>query len=294
MANPRLLLARFLCVVAAVTFCACLPSPVSAIRKDIGLAAPIMCRRTVQGRHLISDDNGYVCTALSIDPWSRCCPRTGARFSCQGCNLDLQCCNSYEYCVSCCLNPSRTKEGDVLKLKVAKPVTAGTYPSIFDFCMGRCRHSSASVVHENAYLSDFHHCFLVQQNSSAGSTESNFGSRLDAINVILGRQGESCTSACRAKGQSCVPSRLSELNKCQILQKYMRCKNGCFPSLGPDQPAEVVDEAPKNLNPGACLYMQMDDRLTFLREERGNPAKAAGSKWHAHFCTEFPNGIYRG
>lgn len=31
------------------------------------------------------------------------------------------------------------------------------------------------------------------------------------------------------------------------LQKYMRCKNGCFPSLGPDQPAEVVDEAPKNL-----------------------------------------------
>jgi hypothetical protein len=27
-------------------------------RKDIGLAEPIMCRRTVQGRHLISDDNG--------------------------------------------------------------------------------------------------------------------------------------------------------------------------------------------------------------------------------------------
>lgn len=26
---------------------------------------------------------GYVCSALSIDPWSRCCPRTGARFSCQ-------------------------------------------------------------------------------------------------------------------------------------------------------------------------------------------------------------------
>ncbi|KAF7047929.1 hypothetical protein CFC21_056780 [Triticum aestivum] len=260
MANPRLLLPRILCA-AAAAFYACLPAPVSAIRKDIGLAAPIICRRTVQGRHLISDDNGYVCSALSIDPWSRCCPRTGARFSCQGCNLDLQCCNSYEYCVSCCLNPSRTKEADVLKLKVAKPVTAGTYANIFDFCMGRCRHSSASVVHENAYLSDFHHCFLVQQNSS-GSTESNFGSRLDGINVILGRQGESCSSACKAKGQSCVPSRLSELNKCQILQKYMRCKNGCFPSLGPDQPAEVVDEAPKNLNPGACLYMQMDDRLT--------------------------------
>lgn len=220
-----------------------------------------MCRRTVQGRHLISDDNGYVCSSLSIDPWSHCCPRTGARFSCQGCKLDLQCCNSYEYCVSCCLDPSRTKERDVLKLKVAKPVTAGTYANIFDFCMGRCRHSSASVVHENAYVSDFHHCFMVQQNLS-GSTDSNYGSRLAGISVIVGRQGEPCSSTCRAKGQSCVPSRLSELNKCQILQKYMRCRSGCFPSLGPDQPAEVVDEAPTSLNPGACLYMQTDERLT--------------------------------
>ncbi|CAM0875003.1 unnamed protein product [Alopecurus aequalis] len=259
MASPRslLLLPRILC--AAAAFCALLPAPVSAIRKDIGLAAPIMCRRTVQGRHLISDDN--------VDPWSRCCPRTGERFSCQGCNLDLQCCNSYEYCVSCCLNPSRTKEEDVQKLKVAKPVTAGTYTDIFDFCMGRCRHSSASVVHENAYASDFHHCFLPQQNSSAGLTDSNCGSRdcgsrLAGINVLLGRQGESCSSVCGSKGQSCVPSRLSELNKCEILQKYMRCRSGCFPSIGPDQPAEVVDEAPRSLNPGACLYMQMDERLT--------------------------------
>lgn len=31
------------------------------------------------------------------------------------------------------------------------------------------------------------------------------------------------------------------------LQKYMRCKSGCFRSLGPDQPAEVVDEAPTSL-----------------------------------------------
>ncbi|KAK1646141.1 hypothetical protein QYE76_063946 [Lolium multiflorum] len=267
MASPRLLyIRRILYAAAAAAFCACLPAPVSAIRKDIGLAEPILCRRTVQGRHLISDDNGYVCSALSVDPSSRCCPRTGARFSCQGCNHDLQCCNSYEYCVSCCLDPSRTNEGDVQKLKVAKPVTAGTYTDIFDFCMGRCRHSSASVVHENAYVSDFHHCFMMQQNSS-GSTESNCGSRdcgsrLAGINILLGRQGESCNSVCGAKGQSCVPSKLSELNKCEILQKYMRCKSGCFPSLGPDQPAEVVDEAPRNLNPGACLYMQMDERLT--------------------------------
>ncbi|KAG0546362.1 hypothetical protein BDA96_02G441100 [Sorghum bicolor] len=73
-------------------------------------------------------------------------PNTGPIFL-PGCKLDLQCCNSYEYCVSCCLNPSKIKKEDVLKLKEAKPVTAGTYTNVFDFCMGRCRHSSASVVH---------------------------------------------------------------------------------------------------------------------------------------------------
>uniref|UniRef100_A0A0D9XR49 SREBP regulating gene protein n=1 Tax=Leersia perrieri TaxID=77586 RepID=A0A0D9XR49_9ORYZ len=163
------LLPRIVC--AAFAFSAILPGLVAGIRKDIGLAAPIMCRST-------------------------------------------------------------TKEIDVLKLKVAKPVTSGTYRNVFDFCMGRCRHSSASVVHENAYASDFHHCFLLQQNSS-GSADYGSGPRLDGINISIGS-----------------------------LQKYMRCKSGCFSSLGPDQPAQVVDEAPSNLNPGACLYMQMDERLT--------------------------------
>ncbi|KAK3119914.1 hypothetical protein QOZ80_9AG0677670 [Eleusine coracana subsp. coracana] len=262
MARQCVLLPRTLRLAAAIAVaaCACFPVPVSGIRKDIGLVAPMMCISTVQGRHLISDDNGYVCSALSFDPWSHCCPITGPRFSCQGCKHDLQCCNSYEYCVSCCLNPSKTKKEDVLKLKVARPLTARTYTSVFDFCMGRCRHSSTSVVHENAYASDFHHCFSVRQNST-GSSESN-SVRFLGINIIVGRPGESCSLVCKAKGQSCVPSRLSALNKCEILQKYMRCKSGCFRSLGPDQPAEVVDDAPASLNPGACLYMQMDERLT--------------------------------
>ncbi|WVZ86585.1 hypothetical protein U9M48_033340 [Paspalum notatum var. saurae] len=234
MAGPRPLLSRILRLAAAVSFlaCACFPASVYGIRKDIGFSEPIICRSTVQGRYLISDHNGYVCSAFSINPWSHCCPETGDRFSCQGCKLDLQCCNTYEYCVSCCLNPSKTKKEDVLKLKVAKPITAGTYTNVFDFCMGRCRHSSASVVHENAYTSDFHHCFSMQQNSS-GSTESSSLSKLLGINVVVGRPGESCSLVCKVRGQSCVPSRLSVLNKCEI--------------LGPDQPAEVVDEAPTSL-----------------------------------------------
>lgn len=77
---------------------------------------------------------GYVCDALSLDPQSRCCHGKVEQYSCQwvisscfitlvvkcirwilptninscsGCNLGLKCCNSYEYCVSCCLSPAK-------------------------------------------------------------------------------------------------------------------------------------------------------------------------------------------
>ncbi|KAJ4913389.1 Uncharacterized protein Rs2_08010 [Raphanus sativus] len=60
------------------------------------------------GRYLISDDEGYVCDAVSLDSRTRCCPLKGERFSCHGCNVLSQCCSSYEFCVSCCLNPTRT------------------------------------------------------------------------------------------------------------------------------------------------------------------------------------------
>ncbi|PPD80835.1 hypothetical protein GOBAR_DD22235 [Gossypium barbadense] len=165
---------------------------------------------------------GYVCDALSLDPQYRCCPERGDKFSCRGCNVLSQCCNSYEFCVSCCLHPARTQKEQVLKLKIAKPSTSGTYLSVFDFCAGRCRHNSESVVHENAYVNDFHHCFSLPSNSS-GSTISPVEARLNGINVVIGS-----------------------------IQKYMSCKGACLASVGPDQPAEVVDDAPKNLE-HACI-----------------------------------------
>ncbi|KAJ1686126.1 hypothetical protein LUZ63_017516 [Rhynchospora breviuscula] len=238
-----------------------IPSKVPAIRTDIGFARIITsCNTTVPGRYLISDSNGYVCSALSLDSSSSCCPTGGEQFACQGCNLASKCCNSYEYCVSCCLDPSRTREDLVTKVKIAKPITAGTYASAFDYCVGRCRHNSASVVHENAYASNFHHCFSMHQNSSEPK-ESKTEARLTGIDVLVGRPGESCESVCRSRGQSCLSNMLSLLNRCDILQKYMRCKNGCYVSMGADQPAEVAEDAPSHLNPGACLYTQMEERL---------------------------------
>lgn len=237
------------------------PPNVSGIRMDASLNKKAICRTTVQGRYLISDDNGHVCDAPSLDSWSRCCPKTGERFSCQGCNLVSQCCNSYEYCVSCCLHPSRTRKEHALNVKIAKPVTAGTYRSAFDFCAGRCRHNSASVVHENAYASELHHCFSLPSNSSGG-IDALSEARLIGISVVVGRQGESCNSVCKSKRQSCVPNKLLVLNTCEFLQKYMNCKGACLASIGADQPAEVVDDAPKHLNPGACLYTQTQAMLS--------------------------------
>lgn len=254
--HPDLALHQLPWIIVVLTF----PGTISAVR-NVGLPEKFLCRTTVQGRYLISDDNGYTCTPLTVDKWSRCCPKTRDRFSCQGCNLVSKCCNSYEYCVSCCLNPYRTHKDVVLKVKIAKPVTAGTYASVFDFCAGRCRHNSASVVHENAYASDFHHCFSLRSNSS-GLTELNSEGRLSGIDVVIGRQGESCNSVCRLRGQSCVPNRLFVLNKCETLQRYMSCQGSCFASVGSDQPAEVLDDAPKHMNPGACLYTQDESMLS--------------------------------
>ncbi|KAJ0977118.1 hypothetical protein J5N97_012592 [Dioscorea zingiberensis] len=117
------------------------------------------------------------------------------------------------------------------------------------------------VVHENAYASDFHHCFSLLSNST-GATGLNSEARLSGIDIVIGKQGESCESACKLKGQSCVPSRLFVLNNCEFLQKYMSCNDACLASTGPDQPAKVVDDAPKHLNPGACLYTQIESMLS--------------------------------
>lgn len=233
-----------------------------AIRKDISFLELQICRTTVQGRYLIADHTGYVCDALSLDSRSHCCRVKKDQYSCQGCNLVSQCCKSYEYCVSCCLNPERTHANQALKVKIAKPITAGTYSTLFDYCAGRCRHNSESVVHENAYVSEFHHCFASPSNVFAQITDQQMEVRLIGINVIVGKQGESCDSVCKSVGQSCVLSKFAVINECGVMQKYMKCRGSCLASIGPDQPAEVVEDAPRDLNPGACLYTRRPSMLS--------------------------------
>ncbi|CAB4263301.1 unnamed protein product, partial [Prunus armeniaca] len=99
--------------------------------------------------------------------------------------------------------------------------------------------------------------FSLPSNSS-GANYTFLEARLNGINVLVGRRGQSCDSVCKSKGQSCVPNKLLVLNQCDIMQKYMSCKGTCLASIGPDQPAEVVDDAPED------LYMTLNGALISL------------------------------
>lgn len=100
--------------------------------------------------------------------------------ACSGCNLGLKCCNSYEYCVSCCLSPAKvfvktisnfnwiawllnilngtnwyykiylqTQEDTALKVKIAKPITAGnSYVQIGSIHLGYLHFNESSVQKE--------------------------------------------------------------------------------------------------------------------------------------------------
>ncbi|KAG6393682.1 hypothetical protein SASPL_147927 [Salvia splendens] len=267
-----------------------------AIRKDVSFQLKRHCKTTVQGRFYLADDNGYVCDAFSVDPRSRCCPGRGDQFSCQGCNIVSQCCNSYEFCVSCCLHPQMINKELASSVQIAKPVTAvgndlklGIYGNIFDYCAGRCRHNSESVVHENAYMSEFHHCFSIPTNSSGSVIETiayangfllfpyTYLDKEDLVtpsaslmeNLVCPTSSlYLITVKCKRSYVQCklflIALLVSELFSCITIRikKYMSCKGACLSSVGADQPAEVVDDAPTYLNPGACLYTERQSTLS--------------------------------
>lgn len=218
------------------------------------------CRNTVQGRSLLADENGYICGVQEIDRPSGCCPRVGEQFQCNGCNLTSKCCNSYEYCVTCCLSPNQASHDLASKVKVARHASAGTYKDNFDFCLGRCRHDSRSVVHENAYATEDHHCFSLPTNFSSQVSKTVIDNSFGSLSIVISRLGQSCETACKLNGQACQLSKLLAINKCAVLHKYFSCRGPCVAST--DQPAEVSPSAPRHLHPGACLLATQDNALS--------------------------------
>lgn len=68
----------------------------------------IGCRNSVQGKTLLVDDEGYVCSRNNLLS-NGCCDfnENMVQYTCDTCNEVEGCCAIYEKCVSCCLNPNK-------------------------------------------------------------------------------------------------------------------------------------------------------------------------------------------
>ncbi|XP_023576742.1 UPF0454 protein C12orf49 homolog isoform X3 [Octodon degus] len=97
---------------------------------------------------------GYVCERKDLLA-SGCCdssvPST-KQYCCDGC-LANGCCGAYEYCVSCCLQPSKQLllERFLNRAAVAFQNLFLAVEDHFELCLAKCRTSSQSVQHENTY-----------------------------------------------------------------------------------------------------------------------------------------------
>lgn len=151
----------------------------------------IRCRNTVQGRSLLTDDRGFVCSREHLNA-SGCCTR-GVRYACSaptaadvvrepggalggvdggvlpagvlGCQKRFSCCHEFETCVSCCLGqPLNFLETVWAAMQQRSPLLFGGELDSFELCSRRCRTSSESVVHENAYRSrTLKHCYALEE-----------------------------------------------------------------------------------------------------------------------------------
>ncbi|XP_057382679.1 SREBP regulating gene protein isoform X4 [Balaenoptera acutorostrata] len=103
------------------------------------------CRNSIQGKHLITDELGYVCERKDLLV-NGCCnvnvPGT-KQYCCDGC-LSNGCCSAYEYCVSCCLQPNKQLllERFLNRAAVAFQNLFMAVEDHFELCLAKCRTSS--------------------------------------------------------------------------------------------------------------------------------------------------------
>lgn len=108
------------------------------------------CRNSVQGKVLIADDKGYLCSRRDLQA-NGCCSATSKQYSCETC-LTNDCCAIYEHCISCCMHPQkRPLLQKIVSNGVNLAVIFSSVTDHFEFCLAKCRTSSQSVQHENSY-----------------------------------------------------------------------------------------------------------------------------------------------
>lgn len=112
------------------------------------------CRNSVQGKVLIVDDRGYVCSRTDVLS-TGCCNTENEntkQYSCETCKENA-CCSIYEYCISCCLHPDKKNllQAVLGKAPETFKVLFASVTDHFELCLAKCRTSSQSVQHENSY-----------------------------------------------------------------------------------------------------------------------------------------------
>lgn len=121
-------------------------------------APNVMCRNSMQGKQLLTDDRGFVCNRIHLLA-NGCCdveiPQT-QYYTCRSCNASNHCCDIYEYCVSCCLHPGKRPilESALEFIKDRQAMVYAQVADQFELCLVKCRTNSHSVVHENRYRDD--------------------------------------------------------------------------------------------------------------------------------------------
>lgn len=74
--------------------------------KEFNLTESETCRNSEQGVNLITDERGFICTRDDLLQTGCCNIKADNTviYNCKSCNDD-HCCEIFENCVSCCLNP---------------------------------------------------------------------------------------------------------------------------------------------------------------------------------------------
>ncbi|XP_053677930.1 SREBP regulating gene protein [Anopheles nili] len=126
--------------------------------------APTSCRNSIQGKSLIVDDRGYVCSHSELLT-NGCCNSEDSDprqlFPCTTC-LPNRCCAVFEYCVSCCLNPDKRPilEEVLAKANGRQVALYAEVTDQFELCLTKCRTNSQSVQNENKYRNPAQkHCY---------------------------------------------------------------------------------------------------------------------------------------
>uniref|UniRef100_A0A9L0TGZ7 SREBP regulating gene protein n=1 Tax=Equus caballus TaxID=9796 RepID=A0A9L0TGZ7_HORSE len=158
------------------------------------------CRNSIQGKHLITDELGYVCERRDLLVNGCCDVRVPStrQYSCDGC-LSSGCCSAYEHCVSCCLQPSKQLllERFLNRAAVAFQNLFMAVEDHFELCLAKCRTSSQVERQSSPSGLHFSHCPDILSYVFSGSSDQyDLHARVDSSRLTVhGKLLKGCCSS---------------------------------------------------------------------------------------------------